>query len=1080
MSKILAIDDQLDNLITIKAVIKSFLPGNEVITATSAKEGIRLAIEEQPDTILLDVIMPGIDGYEACKMLKSNELTKHIPIAMVTAIKTDAASKIKALELGADAFVAKPIEPAELIAQIKVMLRIKYSEDILREEKTAIEKIVDKRTQELISANKTLKKEIEERKITQAKLVESKIRFQSIAEVAGEWIWEVDNNGMYTYSSEMSFTLLGYTPEELVGKKYFYDFFIPENKEVLKQIAFETFSKKKNFKRFQNSNIHKNGSIIILQTSGSPILNAQNELLGYRGVDHDISKRKKIENKLRASKERYESFISQVSEGVYRFELDTPMSVHLSVEQQIDYLYNHAFIAECNTAFMRMYGIKNLKDILGKSQLELHGGSDNLKNREAIKHFIEAGYRSENNETEEPDENGEIKYYLNSSIGIVKNGHLIRQWGTQRDVTDAKISEEQLIKLSSAVEQSPASILITDLDGKIEYVNQKFVEVTGYSLEEAIGKTPRILKSGEKTKEEYQKLWDTVKEGKSWNGEFHNKRKNGELYWESALISPIRDKNGIIKYYLAIKEDITEKREMMQDLVKAKEKAEESERKLLEAQALSHVGNWEYMTATDIVTWSKELFNIFERSYDLPAPNYSVHQSYFTKESFAILDKSIQDCIQREIPYEIELDIITENGNVKQIISKGNINKDNNNTIIGVYGTAQDITQKKIIENELILAKEKAEESDRLKSAFLANMSHEIRTPMNGILGFSGLLKSPDLSNEKQQKYINIIEKSGKRLLTTINDIVDISKIESGQMKIALSEFNLNSQMEELYAFFKPEADTKGIQFLMVNAIPDSLAMVKTDKEKLYAVLVNLIKNALKFTKKGTVEFGCYHKGNQVEFNVKDTGIGIPLERQPFVFDRFVQADIEDKAVYEGSGLGLAISKAYVEMLGGTIVLESKEGVGSTFSFTIASQTFTQNTAPAFHKNLNNVVSSEIPPLKILIVEDDMVTQLYLEELLTPIAKALLLADNGYKALDTLSENSDVDLILMDIGIPGINGYEVTRKIREYNKEVIIIAQTAFALSGDREKALEAGCNDYIPKPLKKDKLFIKINKYFK
>ena len=316
-------------------------------------------------------------------------------------------------------------------------------------------------------------------------------------------------------------------------------------------------------------------------------------------------------------------------------------------------------------------------------------------------------------------------------------------------------------------------------------------------------------------------------------------------------------------------------------------------------------------------------------------------------------------------------------------------------------------------------------------------------------------------------------------MLTTINDIIDISKIESGQMKISLSEININKEIEDLYAFFKPEADKKGIKLLVTNSI-ESQHIVKTDQEKLYSILLNLIKNAIKFTKQGSVEFGCSIKGNNLEFYVKDAGIGIPFERQPFVFDRFAQADIEDKAVYEGSGLGLAISKSYVEMLGGTIDLESVEGVGSTFSFTIPYQTVTKIIPEAINGTLNDLMVSEIPALKILIVEDDMAAQVYLEVLLTDISKEILLADNGYKALDIVRENSDIDLILMDIRIPGINGYEVTQQIRQFNKEVIIIAQTAFALSGDREKALETGCNDYISKPLNQEGLFVKINKYFK
>ena len=388
--------------------------------------------------------------------------------------------------------------------------------------------------------------------------------------------------------------------------------------------------------------------------------------------------------------------------------------------------------------------------------------------------------------------------------------------------------------------------------------------------------------------------------------------------------------------------------------------------------------------------------------------------------------------------------------------------------------------ERKRNEEQLLKALEKAKESDRLKSAFIANMSHEIRTPMNGILGFTGLLKSSDLSSDKQEKYINIIEKSGARLLTTIDDIMNISKIESGLIKISLSEINLNDQIEELYAFFKPEAENKGLQLLVVNSILEDEFIVKTDEEKLHSILVNLIKNAIKYTKQGSVEFGCFKKGNHLEIYVKDTGIGIAKDRQPYVFDRFVQADIEDKAVYEGSGLGLAISKSYVEMLGGGIELESVEGIGSTFSFTLPCQAINKEIQVAKKETSIDFVASEIPSLKVLIVEDDMIAQLYLEELLTDVSKEILYADNGYTALDLCREKSDIDLILMDIRMPGINGFEVTKQIRQFNKEVIIIAQTAFAFSGDREKTLDAGCNDYISKPINKDYLVALIQKYFK
>jgi len=238
-------------------------------------------------------------------------------------------------------------------------------------------------------------------------------------------------------------------------------------------------------------------------------------------------------------------------------------------------------------------------------------------------------------------------------------------------------------------------------------------------------------------------------------------------------------------------------------------------------------------------------------------------------------------------------------------------------------------------ENDLIKAKEKAEESDRLKTAFLANVSHEIRTPMNGILGFANLLKNPDLAGLKQQKFVGIIEKSGERMLNIINDLISISKIESGQMDVSLSEANINEQLEFLFNFFQSEAKAKGLSLSLNCPLPDDKAVLTTDREKIYAIMTNLIKNSLKFTQKGSVNFGYIYYNDMIEFYVKDTGIGIPLNKQKAIFDRFVQADSNNSSGNEGSGLGLSISKAYAEMLGGTMWLESKPGQGAGFFFSL-------------------------------------------------------------------------------------------------------------------------------------------------
>jgi signal transduction histidine kinase/CheY-like chemotaxis protein len=384
---------------------------------------------------------------------------------------------------------------------------------------------------------------------------------------------------------------------------------------------------------------------------------------------------------------------------------------------------------------------------------------------------------------------------------------------------------------------------------------------------------------------------------------------------------------------------------------------------------------------------------------------------------------------------------------------------------------------------ELIKAKEKAEESDRLKTAFLCNISHEIRTPMNGILGFAEFLKEPGLTGDQQQEYITIIEKSSARMLNIINNIVDISRIEAGLINVSFKETGINEKMEFIYCFFKSEVEEKGMQLLFKNTLPAKEAIIRTDNEKVDSILTNLIKNAIKYSKVGTIEFGYIKRGETLEFYVKDAGIGIPKDRQSAIFERFIQADIADKQAYQGAGLGLSISKAYVEMLGGKIWVESEEGIGATFYFTLP-----YNAEPEEKKVVGQVVlaqdeENQINPeflgLKILIAEDDETSEMLITIDVDKFGKEILKARNGFEAVEVCRNNPDIDLILMDIQMPVMNGYEATRQIRQFNKDVVIIAQTAFGLSGDREKAVEAGCNDYISKPINKDELLALIQKYF-
>ncbi|MFA8436111.1 MAG: ATP-binding protein [Marinifilaceae bacterium] len=406
-------------------------------------------------------------------------------------------------------------------------------------------------------------------------------------------------------------------------------------------------------------------------------------------------------------------------------------------------------------------------------------------------------------------------------------------------------------------------------------------------------------------------------------------------------------------------------------------------------------------------------------------------------------------------------------------VRAGKLNSDEKSTVSP--DVLKEITEERKSKEALIQAKEKAEESNRLKSAFLANMSHEIRTPMNGILGFANMLDDPHLSQSEKKLYVQIINESGQQLLSIINDIIDISKIEAGQISLQEESVCLLSFLQEIQHFFQPRADEKGLKFRLLPPPQMEDTHIRIDQVKLRQVITNLLTNAFKFTHEGFVEFGCLQENNQLQFFVKDSGIGIPAKEQNYIFDRFRQANSTTSTKYGGTGLGLAISKAYIEIMGGTIALKSQEGEGTQFYFSIPfNSSKTQEETPS-----NQSLTRNWKNRKILIAEDEEFNYLFLEEILRPTGVELIRAENGNKAIQLCREHSDLNLVLMDIKMPNTNGIEATLQIRKFEPDLPIIAQTAYAYPEDRDKALEAGCNDYITKPIDRTILLNLLNNYF-
>jgi PAS domain S-box-containing protein len=638
------------------------------------------------------------------------------------------------------------------------------------------------------------------------------------------------------------------------------------------------------------------------------------------------------------------------------------------------------------------------------------------------------------------------------------------------NVTEKRITQEELtaseLRFRQIIQSSPMGMHLYHLqeDNRLVFTaaNPAADKILGVDHRQFVGKSIEEAFPGLINTEVPEKYRDIARKGISWHTEqieYHDGAIQGAYEVVAFQTEPGK--------MATVFSDITGRK-------RTEEALRLSEERLSFALSATNDGIWDYKPLENELFWSDRFYIMLGYNPGDFSPSYEKWSSLVHPDDREIIEEALNNCLLRgKDYYSEECRLRNKKGEYQWFLLRGKvIERDVSGTVLRMSGTHVDITERKQFYHELLKEKERAEESDRLKSAFLANLSHEIRTPMNAMLGFADLLSVQGTSTEERSTYIDIIQKSGKQLLSIINDIIEISQIETGQITLHLTPVDLVNLMQNLYQQLRvtiPASKTVELKFI-APPIKDESRII-TDEVKLQQILNNLISNAIKYTERGSITVAYEFKDDrEIRFMVQDTGIGIDRKYHQLIFERFRQVEGDTAIKYGGSGLGLAISKAYVTMLGGEISVCSLLGKGSTFTFTIPHQQYVQpDTGIARVTEKLRKRLSKCGP--ILIAEDDENSYQLLSRFFSGTCIQLLRAKNGKEAVTICRKNLEIALVLMDIKMPVMNGLDAARLIKKTNPSLPLLAQTAYALEEDKTQIAEAGFSGYLTKPIEKEKL---------
>jgi PAS domain S-box-containing protein len=961
--------------------------------------------------------------------------------ALVSMLGYDSEEELKKLNIGKDIY-ADAEERNSFIKEIERNGRLKDTELVLRK-KDGSHIIVLENSHavvgdkgEILFYEGTLT-EITERKHAEKALKESENRYHTLLETLQDGISLFDFTGKLHYFNSRKKSMLGYSDENELFKVNTFDMIHPEDLKSA-QNTFQELSAKGSISNKQFRVVRKDGSWFWADFSATILKDSSGNPAFIMDSMRDITERKQSDEQL------------------------------MVLKHSIDVHYDGAFWMDSDSRFVyvndaacRATGYSR-KELLG-----MHASRLNPQSNEEVVKLIWDKLRKDGSFTTESihrRKNGSV-YPVEIVTSYIEFGGKEYACGFARDITDRKkINEEMKLRLEQLrqiIDLVPSYIFAKDIEGKFILANKALAEVFGLSPEEIQGKDDSDYGATKEQVNWYRKYdREVIRKGiPVYIPEEQVLRKDGKLGWFQTVKIPYKHPGYDRPAILGVATEITDRKQAEDEL----RRSEKRFRKLFESHA-----------AVKLLI-DPETNNIIDAN-KAAAEFYGWPVSKLRKMNLCEISMSSGDQIKtrfdkasstKGIFFESKNKLA--DGSIKDVeVFTSKIEIEGSYYI---HSIVHDITEKKKILRDLMAAKEKAEESDRLKTAFLHNISHEIRTPMNAIVGFTSLLESKDLSEETRKQYIDIVFQSSNQLLSIISDIVDISNIETGHVRLMPVQFNLNAVTKSIYDQYHLRADLIGLEFTYKDSLSDEEAEIVADETKLVQIISNLLNNAFKFTSRGKIEYGYTRKGKFLEFYVKDSGKGIKQDYLNKIFNRFYQIENSMNQKTEGTGLGLSICKGYAELMGGKIWAVSKPGQGSTFSFTLPF-TSAKREASIVKTDEKGGVSLNARGKTILIAEDDDLNFSLLKELLTESKINILRAVNGKEAVRLFREaERNLNLVFMDLKMPVMDGFKAIKEIRETNRELPVIALTAYVNDTDREKALKSGFTGYLTKPFTKNQI---------